>query len=48
MSLLLNIIYWPLLEAKYGFTEDQKRPYNFNPAPFLIDKNSAQQGYITS
>ncbi|PHK28822.1 nitrate ABC transporter substrate-binding protein, partial [Nostoc linckia z15] len=40
--------YWPLLEAKYGFTDDQKRPYNFNPAPFLTDKNSAQQGYVTS
>ncbi len=29
-------------------TDEQKRPYNFNPAPFLADKNSAQQGYITS
>jgi NitT/TauT family transport system substrate-binding protein len=48
VSASANITYWPLLEAKYGFTEDQKRPYNFNPAPFLIDKNSAQQGYITS
>ncbi|MEH2234853.1 ABC transporter substrate-binding protein [Nostoc sp.] len=42
VSASANITYWPLLEAKYGFTEDQKRPYNFNPAPFLIDKNSAQ------
>ncbi len=54
MSLVLlilpsaNITYWPLLEAKYGFTNDQKRAYNFNSAPFLTDKNSAQQGYITS
>ncbi|MDZ8227747.1 ABC transporter substrate-binding protein [Nostoc sp. ChiVER01] len=48
VSASANITYWPLLEAKYGFTEDQKRPYNFNPAPFLIDKSSAQQGYITS
>lgn len=43
-----NITYWPLLKAKYGFTDDQKRPYNSNPGPFLNDKNSAQQGYITS
>jgi NitT/TauT family transport system substrate-binding protein len=25
-----------------------KRPYNFNPGPFLADKNSAQQGYLSS
>ncbi|MEH2282648.1 MAG: hypothetical protein V7K90_15195 [Nostoc sp.] len=43
-----KITYWPLIKAKYGFTEDQKRPYNFNPAPFLMDKNSVQQGYIMS
>ncbi|WP_414571969.1 ABC transporter substrate-binding protein [Nostoc sp. CCY 9925] len=48
VSASANITYWPLLEAKYGFTDDQKRPYNFNPAPFLTDKNSAQQGYVTS
>ncbi|NEN96148.1 MAG: ABC transporter substrate-binding protein [Moorea sp. SIO3I7] len=40
--------YWPLLKAKYGFTDDQKRPYNFNVSPFLVDKNSAQQGILTS
>lgn len=40
--------YWPFLKAKYGFTDDQKRPYNFNPGPFLTEKNSAQQGYVTS
>lgn len=43
-----SITYWPLLKTRYGFTDDQKRPYNFNPAPFLADKTSAQQGYITS
>jgi NitT/TauT family transport system substrate-binding protein len=43
-----NITYWPFLATKYGFTEDMKRPYNFNPAPFLADKNSAQQGYLSS
>jgi NitT/TauT family transport system substrate-binding protein len=24
------------------------KPYNFNPAPFIADKNSIQQGYVTS
>jgi NitT/TauT family transport system substrate-binding protein len=40
--------FWPWLKAKYGFTDAQKRPYAFSVQPFLVDKNSAQQGYITS
>ncbi|WP_445632379.1 ABC transporter substrate-binding protein [Nostoc sp. DSM 114161] len=48
VSASANVTYWPVLKAKYGFSDEQKRPYNFNPAPFLTDKNSVQQGYITS
>lgn len=40
--------FWVWLKAKYGFTDDQVRKYTFNSAPFLADKRSAQQGYITS
>ncbi|NMG06484.1 ABC transporter substrate-binding protein [Brasilonema sp. UFV-L1] len=40
--------YWPFLKAKYGFTDDQKRPYNFNVQPFLKDKNIIQQGLLTA
>jgi NitT/TauT family transport system substrate-binding protein len=40
--------YWPWLKAKYGFTEAQKRPYAYSVQQFLVDKNVAQQGYITS
>lgn len=40
--------YWQFLKAAYGFTDSQIRPYTFNPGPFLADKNSAQQGYVTS
>jgi NitT/TauT family transport system substrate-binding protein len=40
--------FWLWLKAKYGYTDDQIRPYNFNSAPFLADKNSAQQGLLTS
>jgi NitT/TauT family transport system substrate-binding protein len=36
------------LKAKYGFTDDQIRPYNFSMAPFLVDKNAIQQSYISS
>jgi len=31
-----------------GFKDEQYKPYTFNPAPFLADKKSAQQGYLTS
>ncbi len=48
VSAAANTTYWPFLKGKYGFTDDQKRPYNFNPGPFLADKTSAQQGYVTS
>jgi NitT/TauT family transport system substrate-binding protein len=40
--------YWPWLKAKYGFTEAQKKPYSYSVQQFLVDKNIAQQGYITS
>jgi NitT/TauT family transport system substrate-binding protein len=34
--------------AEHGFKESQIKPYTFNPAPFLADKKSAQQGYVTA
>jgi NitT/TauT family transport system substrate-binding protein len=40
--------YWPWLRARYGFTDDQKRPYTFSVQPFLVDKRLSQQGYVTS
>jgi len=43
-----TVSYWPFLKARYGFTDDQKRPYNFDIAPFLADRNLVQQGYLTS
>jgi NitT/TauT family transport system substrate-binding protein len=35
-------------QAYPGFKDEQIKPYTFSPAPFLADKMSAQQGYITS
>ncbi len=32
----------------YGFREEKVKPYAFNPAPFIADKTSVQQGYLTS
>jgi NitT/TauT family transport system substrate-binding protein len=40
--------YWEWLKTAHGFTDDQIRPYTFNPAPFLADKSAIQQGYVTS
>jgi NitT/TauT family transport system substrate-binding protein len=48
VSAAANVTFWPFLKAKFGYTDDQKRPYNFNPGPFLADKDTSQQGYLTS
>ncbi len=43
-----HVTFWPWLRAKYGFTDDQIRPYTFNLQPFFADKDVAQQGYLSS
>jgi NitT/TauT family transport system substrate-binding protein len=43
-----RITFWPWLRAKYGFTDDQIRPYTFNLQPFFADKDVAQQAYPSS
>ncbi|MBV9509720.1 MAG: ABC transporter substrate-binding protein [Caulobacteraceae bacterium] len=40
--------FWVWLKAKFGFTDDQVRKYDFSPAPFLADKQAVQEGYLTS
>jgi len=40
--------YYQWLKADFGFKDSQVKPYTFNPQPFLIDNNSAMQGYVTS
>jgi NitT/TauT family transport system substrate-binding protein len=40
--------YFQWLKADYGFSESRVKPYTFNPQPFLADKRSAMQGYVTS
>ncbi|WP_112323466.1 ABC transporter substrate-binding protein [Oceanibium sediminis] len=34
--------------SAHGFTAEQRSAYTFNPAPFLADKRTAMQGYLTS
>ncbi len=43
-----NTTFWPWLRQKYGFTDDQKRPYGFSVQPFLADPALSQQGFVTS
>ena len=43
-----NTTFWPWLKQRYGFNDDQKRPYAFSVQPFLVDKSLSQQGFATS
>lgn len=40
--------YFQWLKTEFGFSDAQVKPYTFNPQPFLADKRSAMQGYVTS
>ena len=40
--------YFQWLKADYSFDEAKVKPYTFNAQPFLADKTSAMQGYVTS
>jgi NitT/TauT family transport system substrate-binding protein len=40
--------YFQWLKSEYGFSEEKVKPYTFNSQPFLADKQSAMQGYVTS
>jgi NitT/TauT family transport system substrate-binding protein len=40
--------YYQWMRAEYGFSEARVKPYTFNAAPFIADKASIQQGYLTS
>jgi NitT/TauT family transport system substrate-binding protein len=39
---------WLFLKSRFGFTDDQIRPYAFSIVPFLADRTAVQQGYLTS
>src|SRR5712692_358824 len=39
---------WLFLKEKFGYSDDQIRPYAFSAAPFLADNKAIQQGYLTS
>lgn len=40
--------YFQWLKSEHGFSAEKVKPYTFNAQPFLADKRSAMQGYVTS
>jgi NitT/TauT family transport system substrate-binding protein len=40
--------YYQWMVHDLGFDPSKVRPYTFNPQPFILDKKSAMQGYVTS
>jgi NitT/TauT family transport system substrate-binding protein len=40
--------YYQWMIAAHGFTEEQREPYTFNPAPFIADDQIGMQGYLSS
>ena len=40
--------YFQWLKSEYGFSEEKVKPYTFNSQPFLANRLSAMQGYLTS
>lgn len=43
-----RVTYWPFLRARFGFTDEQIRPYTFNIQPWLVDRMAIQQGFLSS
>jgi NitT/TauT family transport system substrate-binding protein len=43
-----RVTYWPFLRRRFGFTDDQIRPYTFNIQPFMADRMTIQQGFLSS
>jgi NitT/TauT family transport system substrate-binding protein len=42
------VTFFKWMESAFGFDPAKRVPYTFNPAPFIADPRSAQQGYVTS
>ncbi|WP_162139664.1 ABC transporter substrate-binding protein [Kordiimonas gwangyangensis] len=40
--------FWPWLKAKFDFQDGQIRKYTYSLAPWLVNKNTVQEGYLSS
>ena len=47
ISALARNGYWKWLKSRYGFTDDQIRPYTFNLGVFVSNPQAIQQGFVT-
>jgi NitT/TauT family transport system substrate-binding protein len=43
-----RMTFWPWMKKRFGYTDEQVRPYTFNLQPFVADPAAAQQGYLSS
>ena len=43
-----NATYYEWMKSAYGFTDEQRQPYTFNSAPFIVNETSGMQGYLSS
>lgn len=42
------VSFYQWMIAAHGFTAEQRRPYTFNAAPFIVDRRTGMQGFLTS
>lgn len=40
--------FWPWLKARFGFENSQIRKYTYSLAPWLVNKETVQEGYLSS
>ncbi len=40
--------FWPWLKARFNFSDSQIRKYTYSLAPWLVNKKSVQEGYLSS
>ncbi len=40
--------FWPWLKSRFGYEDRQIRKYTYSLAPWLVNKGSVQEGYLTS
>jgi len=40
--------FWPWLKARFDFKDAQIRKYTYSLAPWLVNKNTVQEGYLSS
>jgi NitT/TauT family transport system substrate-binding protein len=43
-----NATYYEWMKSAYGFTDAQRQTYTFNSAPFIVNEDAGQQGYLSS